>query len=58
MQFMADIKIKCENCNGKRYKEEILKIKYKDKNIYDVLNMTVDSSYDFFKINDNKGILK
>ena len=58
MQFMADIKIKCENCNGKRYKEEILKIKYKDKNIYDVLNMTVDSSYDFFKINENKGILK
>ena len=31
MQFMVDIKIKCENCNGKRYKEEILKIKYKDK---------------------------
>jgi len=58
MQFMADIKIKCENCNGKRYKEEILKIKYKDKSIYDVLNMTVDSSYDFFKINENKGILK
>ena len=58
MQFMADIKIKCENCNGKRYKEEILKIKYKDKNIYDVLNMTVDYSYDFFKINENKGILK
>ena len=58
MQFMADIKITCENCNGKRYKEEILKIKYKDKNIYDVLNMTVDSSYDFFKKNDNKIILK
>ena len=42
----------------KGHKEEILKIKYKDKNIYDVLNMTVDSSYDFFKINENKGILK
>ena len=58
MQFMADIKIKCESCNGKRYKEEILNIKYKNKNIYDVLNMTVDSSYDFFKINENKSILK
>lgn len=58
MQFMSDIKITCENCNGKRYKEEILQIKYKRKNIYDILNMTVDSAYDFFTKEDRQNITK
>lgn len=48
MQFMADIVMKCEACNGQRFKDEILQVKYKDKNIYDVLEMTVDDAIEFF----------
>jgi excinuclease ABC subunit A len=49
MQFMADIFLKCEGCNGKRFKQEILEILYKDKSITEVLDMTVEDSLDFFK---------
>ena len=52
MQFMADMQIKCEECGGKRYKKEILDIKYNGKNIYDILEMTVDQAIDFFKENE------
>ncbi|MCP3658982.1 MAG: excinuclease ABC subunit UvrA [Bacteroidetes bacterium] len=48
MQFMADITLKCEICQGKRFKKEILDIKLKGKNIYDVLEMTVDDAIYFF----------
>ncbi len=48
MQFMADIHLVCESCNGKRFKQDILEITYADKNISDVLNMTVDDAIDFF----------
>lgn len=48
MQFLADVKLKCEECKGKRFKKEILEVKYKDKNISDVLNFTVDEAMDFF----------
>ena len=48
MQFMADIHLVCEACNGKRFKQDILEITYQDKNISDVLNMTVDDAVDFF----------
>ncbi len=48
MQFMADITLKCEVCNGKRFKEEILEIKFRNKNIYEVLEMTVDDALNFF----------
>ena len=48
MQFMADVILPCENCNGKRYKEEALEIKYKDKSIADVLAMTVEQAIEFF----------
>jgi excinuclease ABC subunit A len=47
MQFMADIYIKCETCNGTRYKQEILDVTYKGKNINEVLAMTVEEAYDF-----------
>lgn len=47
MQFMADIQLKCEVCHGKRYKQEILDVKYYGKNIYDFLEMTVDEAVDF-----------
>lgn len=48
MQFMADIHLKCESCKGKRYKDEILAIEYRGKNIFDILDMTVDEALDFF----------
>jgi excinuclease ABC subunit A len=48
MQFMADITLTCESCQGKRFKQEALEIKYKDKDIADVLNMTVDDAFYFF----------
>ncbi len=48
MQFMADIHLVCEACNGKRFKQDILEIAYKEKNISDVLKMTVDDAIDFF----------
>ena len=49
MQFMADIYLKCEGCNGRRFKQELLEVKYKDKNITEVLDMTVEDSIEFFK---------
>ena len=48
MQFMADVNLLCESCKGKRFKDEILEVKYRGKNIYDVLEMTVDESIEFF----------
>lgn len=52
MQFMADIHLVCEACNGKRFKQDILDVTYKEKNISDVLNMTVDDAIDFFNSTD------
>src|SRR5699024_7318549 len=49
MQFLADVRLVCESCGGKRFKEEILDVKYKDRNIYDVLDMTVDEAIPFFE---------
>ncbi|HNQ61219.1 MAG TPA: excinuclease ABC subunit UvrA [Bacteroidia bacterium] len=48
MQFMADIHLTCENCNGKRFRAEILDVEYKGKNIADILDLTVDEAIDFF----------
>lgn len=48
MQFMADIHLECESCKGKRFKDEILEITYKGKNIFDVLEMTVNEAIEFF----------
>jgi len=48
MQFMADITLLCESCNGKRFKDEVLEVKYRGKNIYDILEMTVNESIEFF----------
>ncbi len=49
MQFLPDVYVPCEVCKGTRYNSETLEIKYKDKNIYDVLNMTVEEAYSFFE---------
>lgn len=48
MQFMADIVMECEHCHGKRFKQDILDVHYRGKNIYDVLQMTVNEAIDFF----------
>lgn len=48
MQFMADLTLECEHCHGKRFKSDILEVQYNGKNIYDVLNMTVDEAVEFF----------
>jgi excinuclease ABC subunit A len=48
MHFLADVYVKCDVCDGKRYNEQTLEIKYKDKNISDILDMTVDEALEFF----------
>lgn len=49
MQFLADVHLTCEVCGGKRFKEEVLEVKYNDKSIHDVLEMSVDEAIDFFR---------
>ncbi len=49
MHFLPDVYVPCEECGGKRYNEETLQVTYKDKNIYDVLEMTVEESLSFFE---------
>ncbi len=56
MQFMADVKLKCESCKGKRFKDSILEIKFEGKNIDDILNMTIDQALMFFESNECKKI--
>jgi len=51
MQFMADLKMKCEECKGKRYKDEVLEVYYQGKNISDVLNFSIEKALNFFKQN-------
>jgi excinuclease ABC subunit A len=62
MQFLPDVFVKCDLCNGRRYNETTLNIKFKGKNIFDVLSMTVNQAYDFFenipKIKSKLGIIK
>jgi excinuclease ABC subunit A len=48
MQFMADVKLVCESCKGKRFKDEVLEVKYRGKNIADILDLTVDEAIEFF----------
>jgi excinuclease ABC subunit A len=49
MQFMADVKLTCESCQGRRFKKEVLEVKYNDKDIAEILDMTVDEAVEFFK---------
>ena len=58
MQFMADVNLLCDICNGKRFKKEILRVKFNGKNIDDVLRMTINESIDFFSKNDQNKISK
>ena len=54
MQFMADVELTCESCKGMRFKRDILEVKYHEKNIYDMLEMTIDEAIDFFNSNPGK----
>lgn len=58
MQFMADLVLECESCHGKRFKADTLEVKYQDKNIYDILEMTVDQAVEFFTEQGQKKIIK
>lgn len=63
MQFMADVMLVCQECHGQRFKQEALEVKYQDKNISDILNMTIDEALDFFKkhrssISQSKNIIE
>lgn len=53
MQFMADIVLVCESCHGKRFKDDVLEVRYQGKNVYDILEMTVDESIEFFSQSPN-----
>lgn len=53
MQFMADVELVCEACHGKRFKDDVLEITYRGKNIYDVLELSVDDAITFFKEDSN-----
>jgi len=55
MQFLADVHLTCEVCGGKKFKEEVLEVTYKEKSVYEVLEMSVDESIEFFK--DEKDII-
>ncbi|PHN02868.1 excinuclease ABC subunit UvrA [Flavilitoribacter nigricans] len=48
MQFLADVRLECEECGGKRFKGEVLEVKYRDKSIFDILDMSVEEAIDFF----------
>ena len=58
MQFMADLVLECEACHGKRFKHDILDVKYHDKNIDDILNMTISEALEFFGEHQNDVIVK
>lgn len=49
MQFLADVHLVCESCGGKRFKEEVLEVHYREKNIFDILELSVDEAMEFFK---------
>ncbi|KAA2217318.1 excinuclease ABC subunit UvrA [Maribacter flavus] len=59
MQFMADVHLECDTCNGKRFKKDVLEVTFNDRNIDDVLNMTIDDAIAFFEIGlQNKIVAK
>lgn len=58
MQFMADLVLECESCHGKRFKSDTLEVRYEGKNIYDILEMTVNQAIEFFNEHKQKKIVK
>ena len=58
MQFMADLVLECESCHGKRFKQEILEVRFHEKNVYDILDMTINQAIEFFTEWNEKKIVK
>lgn len=58
MQFMADLEIECEECHGKRFKKDVLEVRFAGKNIYDILEMEVDEAIAFFTENKQEAIVR
>jgi len=58
MQFMADVHLVCDTCNGKRFKDDVLEVQFHDKNISDVLSMTIDEAISFFSQYTNATVVK
>ena len=56
MQFLADVRLECEECKGKRFKAEVLDVRYKDKNIFEILDLSIDEAIEFFA--DEKDVVK
>ncbi|MDR3328103.1 MAG: excinuclease ABC subunit UvrA [Prevotellaceae bacterium] len=56
MQFMADVELECEVCHGRRFKPDILDARYREKNIFDILEMTVNQAIEFFSEGDNSTV--
>ena len=56
MQFMADVHLECETCNGKRFKKEVLEVQFQGKNIDDILTMTIDEALAFFELHNEKKV--
>lgn len=55
MQFLADVHLECDSCKGKRFKEEVLEVKYNEKSIFDILELSVDDAIEFFKADSKSG---
>lgn len=58
MQFMADLVLECEACKGKRFKKEVLDVRYHDQNIHDILEMTINQAVEFFGEHGDKTVVK
>ena len=58
MQFMADLVLECESCHGKRFKQEILEVRFHEKNVYDILDMTINQAIEFFTEWNEKKIVR
>ncbi len=58
MQFMADVHLECETCGGKRFKKEVLEVAFQEKNINDILTMTIDNAIDFFEEHNQTKIIR
>ena len=58
MQFMADLILECESCHGKRFKSDLLEVRFQGKNVYDILEMTVNQAIEFFEKNDQPAVVR
>ena len=58
MQFMADLVLECESCHGKRFKADVLEVRYDGRNVYEILDMTINQAIEFFSTNNQKKIVR